>query len=99
MASNCNWTKKLSELFFFIIITIPFWIIFSPFYIILKTIATALQPYLFKIQRKTWNKRYQECLKKGIHIDYPPSYGTFLGIAPWGKKEFNDLDDLDDFYD
>lgn len=87
MGSNSNWT--IDKAFFaviFTIIAIPFWILFGPFYIILKTIATIWQPYFFKKQSEEWNKYYQECLKKGIHIDYPPSYGTFLGVEPWFKK-------------
>lgn len=88
MASNSNWTfKTVSFAVIFTIIAIPFWILFGPIYIILKTIATVWQTYLFKKQSGKWDKEYQECLKKGIYIDYPPSYGTFLGVAPWFKKD------------
>lgn len=90
MASSKNWTTKTAfGVIIFIIIAIPFWILFSPFYIILKTIATILQPYLLKKQSEKWNKEYQECRKKGVYIDYPPSYGTFFGVTPWFKKDYD----------
>lgn len=90
MASSKNWTTETAfGVIIFIIIAIPFWILFSPFYIILKTIATILQPYLLKKQSEKWDKEYQECLKKGVYIDYPPSYGTFLGVTPWFKKDYD----------
>lgn len=77
--------------FFFIIfaiIAIPFWILFGPIYIILKTIATIWQPYFYKKQSEKWDRQYQECQEKGIWIDYPPSYGTFLGVKPWSAKDY-----------
>lgn len=90
MDSNSNWT--IMTAFFaiiFTIIAIPFWILYGPFCIIIKTIATIGQPYFYKKQSEKWNKHYQECLKKGIWIDYPPSYGTFLGEGPWFKKDLD----------
>lgn len=88
MTSKSNWT--IGMVFAAILLTIlalPFWIIFGPFYIILKTIATIWQPYFYKKQSEKWDKYYQECLKKGIYVDYPPTYGTFLGVGPWFKKD------------
>lgn len=68
------------------LIVFPIGLLFLSICIILKKIATIWQPYFYKKQSKEWNKHYQECLKKGIYIDYPPSYGTFLGVEPWFKK-------------
>lgn len=83
MASNSKWTIDTAFLaIIFIIVAIPVWIICGPFYVIIKTIATIFQPYFYKKQSEKWNKYYQECLKKGMYVDYPPSYGTFCGIGP-----------------
>lgn len=91
MDSNSNWTIETA--FFaiiFTIIAIPFWILYGPFYIIIKTIATIGQPYFYKKELKKWHKHYQG-LKNGIYVDYPPppSYGTFLGVGPWFKKDLD----------
>jgi|GEM_PF-6012652 hypothetical protein len=88
MASNSKWTiDKAFVVMIFIIVAIPVWIICGPFYVIIKTIATIFQPYFYKKQSEEWNKYYQECLKEGIYVDYPPSYGTFCGVGPWFKKD------------
>lgn len=50
------------------IVAIPFWIVWGPIYLILRTIVTILQPYLYKRQSIEWNKSYQENLKHGIYI-------------------------------
>ena len=88
----------------FIILTL--YIICLPFVVVIKTIVTIWQPYFYKVSLRDyekeddkWNEHYRECLQKGIHVDFPPrrpEYGTFLGIAPWGKKSFKSLYDDDD---
>lgn len=90
MDSNSNWTIKTA--FFaiiFTIIAIPFWILYGPFCIIIKTIATIGQPYFYRKELKKWYKDNQEYIKKGIYVDEPPSYGTFLGVGPWFKKDLD----------
>lgn len=70
-----------------IIKDIIFWIIFLPFYLIIKLIVTIWQPYFFRKDSEKFNKAYLEARSKGIYIDYPPSVGKLFGIGPWGKKE------------
>lgn len=83
-AEDTPWTLKTASFaLIFTIIAIPFWVVYAPIYVIIKTLATVFQPYLYKKQRDEWNKMYQEYLKKGIHIDYPPTEGTLFGIGPW----------------
>ena len=89
-----------------IFIILPLYIIALPFVVIIKTIVTIWQPYFYKVSLRDyeeeddkWNEQYQEYLQKGIYVDFPPrrpEYGTFLGIAPWGKKSFKSLYDDDD---
>ena len=71
----------------FIILALPFWIIFLPFYLIIKTIVTIWQPYFYKKDSEQFNEAYQKALSKGIHIDYPPSVGKLFGIGSWGMKD------------
>lgn len=66
----------------FVIIAIPFWIIMGPFILIYKLLEALLQPYLLKKQTEEWNKMYQEKLKQGIHIDYPPTKGSLIELLP-----------------
>lgn len=90
MTLYLNWIIKTVFIVIIIIfIGIPFWILFGPFYIIIKTIVTIWQPYFHKKQSEKWNKLYQEYRMKGIYIDYPPSCGTFLGVGPWFKRDFD----------
>lgn len=98
--------NKIIDIFFVIFIILPLYSIALPFVVIIKTIVTIWQPYFYKVSLRDyeeeddkWNEHYQECLQKGIHVDFPPrrpEYGTFLGIAPWGKKSFKSLFDDDD---
>lgn len=93
MASNSNWTiETVFGVIIFTIIAIPVWIIYGPIYIILKTIATIWQPYLYKKQLDEWDKEYQIYLEEDIYADFadPPTYGTFLGVGPWFKKDYKD---------
>lgn len=84
----------ISEFALFILL----WIITLPFYLILKTIVTIWQPYFYRKQKAAWNKYYQDCLRKGIFVDYPPREGTLFGvIRPWGSKI--DEDEDDDIFD
>lgn len=55
-------------------------------YVIVRTIVTIWQPYFYKKQSNDWNSIYQEYLRKGIYIDYPPRVGRLFGIPPWGYK-------------
>jgi hypothetical protein len=87
MSDNSKWTfGMIGGLTLFILVAIPFWVIWLPFYIILKVIVSIWQPYFYRKQSEAWNKYYQECLRKGIYIDYPPREGTLLGIRPWRSK-------------
>lgn len=70
-----------------IIAGIPLWIIFSPFYLIIKLIVTIWQPYFYRKDLEKFNIEYQEALLQGIHIDFPPSVGKLFGIGPWGKQD------------
>ena len=98
--------NKIIDIFIVIFIILPLYIIALPFVVIIKTIVTIWQPYFYKVSLRDyeeeddkWNEHYQECLQKDIHVDFPPrrpEYGTFLGIAPWGKKSFKILYDDDD---
>lgn len=95
MSDNSKWTLGLiGGLTLFILVAIPFWVIWLPFYLILKVIVSIWQPYFYRKQSEVWNKHYQECLRKGIYIDYPPREGTLLGIRPWGSKIDDDESDL-----
>lgn len=67
----------------FVVFGIPLWLIFGPFYLLIKIIVTVFQPYILRVQKKQWNKYYNECLRKGIYIDYPPSVGKLFGIGPF----------------
>ena len=64
-------------------LALPFKLILSPFWIIIKTIVTIWQPYFYKKGIERWDKKSQKYRRKGILIDYPPRYGTLLGIGPW----------------
>ena len=98
--------NKIIDIFIVIFIILPLYTIALPFVVIIKTIVTIWQPYFYKVslrdyekENDKWNEHYRECLQKGIYIDFPPrqpEYGTFLGIAPWGKKSFKSLFDDDD---
>lgn len=81
-----------------IIIAIPFWVIFGPFILIYNLIEAILQPYLLKKQTKEWNEMYQECLKRGIYIDYPPTRGPLIELLPlkWliGEEDDEEIDFL-----
>lgn len=70
------------------LIVFPIGLLFLPICIILKTIATIWQPYFYKKQSKECNKHYQEYRKKGICIDYLPSYGTFWECPLGSKKDY-----------
>ncbi len=69
------------------ILVLPFVLLMTPFIVIIKTVVTIWQPYFFKRDSQRFDEYYQECLRKGIYIDFPPKYGTFLGIGPWGKQD------------
>lgn len=87
MKGQSHWTfKTVCGAILLTLIALPFWLIWGPFYIIIRTIVTIWQPILYKKQSAKWNKAYQENLEEGIHIDYPPTEGTIMGIGPWKIK-------------
>ena len=86
MNSNLDWMQIIG-IFLFVLVAIPFWICYLPFYLVFKTVVTIWQPYFYRKQCKEWNRRYQEYLKKGIHIDSSPEVGRLFGIEPWGYKK------------
>ena len=79
---------------FLIIMCYPLYFLY---WIITKTIVTIFQPHFYNLAMKKYqkkadafNKAYIEYRKKGIFIDFPPdrpTYGTYRGIGPWGKKD------------
>lgn len=82
-----QWTlKTLGCAVVFIIFAIPVWVVWGPFYLIIRTIVTIWQPYFYKRQHDSWNEAYQEALRNGVYIDYPPTEGTLFGIGPWNSK-------------
>ena len=74
------------------LIAILFWVLFGPLILIYKLVETMLQPYLLRKQCKEWDEMYQECLKQGIHIDYPPTRGSLMKELPL-KWLFDDEDE------
>lgn len=92
MDSNSIWTiDAVLIAIIFITIGIPLWIIWGPFYVIIKTIVTIWQPYFYKKKLDKWEQACQESLKgdEVPDIEDPPSYGTFWGIGPWFKKKLD----------
>ncbi|MBD5340866.1 MAG: hypothetical protein HDR94_04755 [Bacteroides sp.] len=84
----------IKEIIEIVLITIPFWILLGPIIIILKTLATIFQPYLYRREQTDWYKSIAEDTRKGIFHDYPPSYGRLFGVGPWNKRDFQaDEDD------
>lgn len=63
-----------------VIIAIPCLMLFPVMYVILKTFATILQPYLFARDSSKWYKS----IPPGEHADYPPKFGRLFGFGPWG---------------
>ena len=57
--------------------------ILLPIILLVKVIDIVIQPYLYKKATKNWNLLYQENLKKGICIDYPPEYGKVSIMDLW----------------
>lgn len=61
MILDTPWTLKTASFaLIFTIIAIPFWLVCAPIYVIIKTLATVFQPYLYKKQSDEWNEMYQE---------------------------------------
>lgn len=91
MVSNSIWTiDAVLIAIIFITIGIPLWIIWGPFYVIIKTIVTIWQPYFYKKELDKWEQGCPE-IEADELPDYedPPSYGTFWGIGPWFKKKLD----------
>ena len=75
MSDNSKWTfGKIGGLTLFILIAIPFWVIWLPFYIILKVIVSIWQPYFYRKQSEAWNKYYQECLRNCLKLELKKCY-------------------------
>lgn len=92
MPIESRWTlKTATAVLIFTIIALPFWMIWGPIYVIIRTIVTIWQPYLYRIQSERWNELYQEQIRKGIFIDYPPAQGTIFGIGPWKQCRVDGL--------
>lgn len=83
MEERTSWTlKSLLFAIAFTIIAIPIWIIIGPFFLICKLLEIILQPYLLRKAKKEFNEAYIENLKKGIWIDYPPTWGSLTVLLP-----------------
>ena len=57
--------------------------ILLPIILLVKVIDKVFQPYLYKRATYNFNLLYQENLKKGIWIDYPPEYGKVSIMDLW----------------
>lgn len=83
---------NIKKLAYNVFILTPFGVIIIIFVIMCKTIATIFQPYLYnKDKHKSYSELRRErwlnnCVRNH-YIKYPPEYGTFLGMAPWGYDD------------
>lgn len=95
MSDKTEWTFHARyAAFAFTLIAIPLWIILGPIFITYKLIESILQPCFLKKQKKEWDKMYQEYLKKGIYIDYPPTRGSLIGLLQLNKWIIEDDEDF-----
>lgn len=93
MSEKSRWSiLTICKISILILIAIPFWILFGPYVIIYKLVETILQPYLLRKQCEEWDERYQDSLKQGVLIDYPPKHGSLMKALPL-KWLFNDEDE------
>lgn len=69
-------------IFAFTLIASLFWLLLGPIFLLYRLVEIVLQPYLLKKQTKEWNEMYQNCLKQGICIDYPPTRGSLIKELP-----------------